>query len=45
MVRGVKRVNWLLYRLHCHNNGLTEGDLKTFINYMEGRLKNECNNT
>ena len=41
MVKGVKGVNWLLYRLYCYRNGLSEGQLKVFIQYMKEGLKDE----
>ena len=45
LIKGVKGVNWLMYKLYCHNNGLVEGDLKVFTNYMKGRLKIEYKKT
>ena len=36
LVKGVKGVNWYLYRLYCYRNGLAEGVLKNFIDYMKG---------
>ena len=45
LIKGVKSVNWIMYKLYCHNNGLVEGNLRVFTNYMKERLNNEYKKT
>lgn len=36
-VKGIKAINWLLYKQYCWRYGLSEGNFQNLKNYVEGR--------